>query len=32
VFELPPDAPPETIDEFLNLVLCAALESHLSGN
>jgi hypothetical protein len=25
------DAPDETIDEFLNFILCAALEYHLSG-
>jgi hypothetical protein len=25
------DAPDETIDEFLNFILCAALEHHLSG-
>jgi hypothetical protein len=26
-----PDAPPEIADEFLNFVLCAALEQHLSS-
>jgi hypothetical protein len=28
--ELLPDAPQETVDEFLNFVLCAALEQQLS--
>ena len=31
VINVQPDAPPETADEFLNFLLCAALERRFKG-